>query len=67
MPHSFVSLRCSLSRQMRGSVINHMNGRSGKIGGSRGRKTMMSWMEAPDDVYFVANDATRSVLDLGLI
>jgi hypothetical protein len=52
---------------MRGSVINHMNGRSVKIGGSRGRKTMMSWMEAPDDVYFVANDATRSVIALGFV
>jgi len=48
---------------MRGSVINHMNGRGAvKLSGSRGRKSMMSWMEAPDDVYFVANDATRSVL-----
>ncbi|KAK2150440.1 hypothetical protein LSH36_405g02071 [Paralvinella palmiformis] len=47
---------------MRGSVINHMNGRGAvKLSGSRGRKSMMSWMEAPDDVYFVANDATRKL------
>lgn len=47
---------------MRGSVINNLNGRGGvKLSGSRARKTMMSWMEAPDDVYFVANDSTRKL------
>lgn len=26
-----------------------------------GRKQMISWVDAPDDVYFVATEATRSV------
>lgn len=50
----------------RSSVINHMsNGRSGIPGirtpGSNMRKMILNWMDAPDDVYFVATDATRSV------
>jgi hypothetical protein len=36
----------------RGNVMNHhMNG--------RGRMQMINWIDAPDDVYFVATEATR--------
>lgn len=45
---------------LRGSVINHMNGR-GKALIGRGRKNVSSWMDTPDDVYFVATDATRKL------
>lgn len=53
------------SLQARGSVINHLNGREGSgrtvnLPPARNRKSL-SWMDAPDDVYFVATDATRSV------
>lgn len=47
-------------RQMRDTVINQFNGRSGKTVG-RGRKQVMSWIDAPDDVYFVATDSTRKL------
>lgn len=36
-----------------------MNGRGGKIIIGRGRKNISSWMDTPDDVYFVATEATR--------
>ncbi|VDI23707.1 metastasis-associated protein MTA [Mytilus galloprovincialis] len=39
---------------MRGNVMNHhMNG--------RGRMQMINWIDAPDDVYFVATEATRKI------
>jgi len=47
-------------QMLRGSVINHMNGR-GKALIGRGRKNVSSWMDTPDDVYFVATDATRKL------
>lgn len=38
-----------------------MNGR-GKVMGVRGmRMQMINWLDAPDDVYFVATDATRYI------
>lgn len=42
--------------------MNHnMNGR-GKVMGVRGmRMQMINWLDAPDDVYFVATDATRYI------
>lgn len=42
--------------------MNHnMNGR-GKVMGVRGmRMQMINWLDAPDDVYFVATDATRKL------
>lgn len=42
--------------------MNHnMNGR-GKAMGVRGmRMQMINWLDAPDDVYFVATDATRYI------
>ncbi|XP_067680879.1 metastasis-associated protein MTA3-like isoform X9 [Haliotis asinina] len=50
---------------IRGSVINHStfkNGRS-KTPGVRGgyKMHMISWIDAPDDVYFVATEATRKL------
>lgn len=58
----------------RGSVLNHnMNGR-GKMPVSKGMKMhMINWIDAPDDVYFVATDATRyykfvfSILNLSVL
>lgn len=39
---------------LRGNVMNHhMNG--------RGRMQMINWIDAPDDVYFVATEATRKI------
>lgn len=45
----------SVMRQnMRGNMVNHqMNG--------RGRMQMINWIDAPDDVFFVATDATRKI------
>lgn len=45
--------------QVRETVINHLNGRGGRAPMARNRKGGMSWIDAPDDVYFVATDATR--------
>lgn len=44
----------------RGSVINHLNGRA-KLAtiNKLGRKQVLSWVDAPDDVYFQATDGTR--------
>ena len=44
---------------MRGSTINRLNGRGGKVQLARVRKQNRSWMDTPDDVYFVATEATR--------
>ncbi|XP_021345443.1 metastasis-associated protein MTA3-like isoform X2 [Mizuhopecten yessoensis] len=52
----------AMRSHMRGSVLNHnMNGR-GKMPVSKGmRMHMINWIDAPDDVYFVATDATRKI------
>ncbi|XP_061173834.1 metastasis-associated protein MTA3-like [Saccostrea echinata] len=52
----------SMRSQVRGNLMNHnMNGR-GKAMGVRGmRMQMINWLDAPDDVYFVATDATRKL------
>lgn len=44
----------------RGSVLNHnsVNGRS-RFAGRSTKMHMVSWMDMPDDVYFVATIATR--------
>ncbi|CAM1309963.1 Uncharacterised protein r2_g2017 [Pycnogonum litorale] len=43
-------------------ILNHLNGGRNKVTiGRPGRKQMMSWFDAPDDVYFIANDATRKL------
>ncbi|KAJ8308083.1 hypothetical protein KUTeg_012957 [Tegillarca granosa] len=50
------------SYNMRGNVLNHnMNGR-GRLPISKSmRMHMINWIDAPDDVYFVATDATRKI------
>lgn len=43
------------------TVVNHLNGKT-RIGGSVtriGRKQVISWMDAPDDVYFRSTDGTK--------
>lgn len=52
----------SMRSQVRGNLMNHnVNGR-GKVMGVRGmRMQMINWLDAPDDVYFVATDATRKL------
>jgi metastasis-associated protein MTA len=44
------------------SVINHLNGKA-KIAtmtrSGSGRKQVISWMDAPDDVYFRSTDGTK--------
>ena len=44
----------------RGNVLNHntLNGR-GRFCGPRMKMHMVSWMEMPDDVYFVSTMATK--------
>lgn len=46
------------------SVINHLNGKT-KIAtltrSSSGRKAVISWMDAPDDVYFRSTDGTKKM------
>ena len=47
---------------MRDTVINHLNGgrgMSGRVPVRRGKT--ISWIDAPDDVYFFATDNTRFV------
>lgn len=46
----------------RGALIPSMNGRPKiatitRIGG--GRKQMINWVDAPDDLYFVATDSSK--------
>lgn len=42
------------------TVINHLNGKTRVASMSRtGRKQVISWMDAPDDVYFRSTDATK--------
>ncbi|XP_046402651.1 metastasis-associated protein MTA3 isoform X3 [Ischnura elegans] len=46
------------------SVINHLNGKAkiatmSRMGG--GRKQVISWMDAPDDVYFRATEASKKM------
>lgn len=50
------------SYNMRGNALNHnMNGR-GRLPISKSmRMHMINWIDAPDDVYFVATDATRKI------
>ncbi|XP_075222667.1 metastasis associated 1-like isoform X2 [Lycorma delicatula] len=44
------------------TVINHLNGKARVATLSRtGRKQVISWMDAPDDVYFRSTDATKKV------
>jgi len=39
-----------------------LNGKSKGVGmRSGGRKQVISWMDAPDDVYFRANDTTKKL------
>ncbi len=46
--------------QMRDTVINQLNGgKPGRVPIRRGKT--ISWIDAPDDVYFFATDNTRSV------
>uniref|UniRef100_A0A1B6FNZ1 Metastasis-associated protein MTA3 n=1 Tax=Cuerna arida TaxID=1464854 RepID=A0A1B6FNZ1_9HEMI len=45
------------------TVVNHLNGKT-RVGSSAsriGRKQVISWMDAPDDVYFRSTDATKKV------
>jgi len=46
---------------VRESVINHLNGRGRSAASLRGRKNLLSWVDAPDDVYFFATDVTRKL------
>jgi metastasis-associated protein MTA len=50
------------SPMMSRSVINHLNGKA-KIAtmtrSGSGRKQVISWMDAPDDVYFRSTDGTK--------
>lgn len=41
-------------------VVNHLNGKT-RLGSSAriGRKQVISWMDAPDDVYFRSTDTTK--------
>nr|QVX32612.1 MTA1/2/3 [Platynereis dumerilii] len=48
-------------QMVRETVINHLNGRGGRTPMARSRKGGMSWIDAPDDVYFVATDATKKI------
>ncbi|KAK3093683.1 hypothetical protein FSP39_018875 [Pinctada imbricata] len=52
----------AMRSHVRGNLMNHnMNGR-GRLPGMRGmRMHMINWIDAPDDVYFVATDATRKL------
>lgn len=45
----------------RNALMNPLNGRAKVATITRigGRKQMISWVDAPDDVYFVATDSTR--------
>ncbi|XP_064601539.1 metastasis-associated protein MTA3-like isoform X2 [Liolophura sinensis] len=47
--------------QQRSSVINHMNGRNRGSNPKSLKMQMISWIDAPDDVYFVSTDATRKL------
>lgn len=47
---------------MRGNMVNnHMNGRSRNGPPKSLKMQMISWVDAPDDVYFVSTDATRKL------
>jgi len=52
------------SPMMGRSVINHLNGKA-KIAtmtrSGSGRKQVISWMDAPDDVYFRSTDGTKKM------
>ncbi|XP_023711126.1 metastasis-associated protein MTA3 isoform X5 [Cryptotermes secundus] len=52
----------AFSPMMGRSVINHLNGKA-KIAtmtrSGSGRKQVISWMDAPDDVYFRSTDGTK--------
>ncbi|GBP89377.1 Metastasis-associated protein MTA1 [Eumeta japonica] len=46
-------------------VFTHVNGKPTSLSGRGGRRHVISWMDAPDDLYFRANDAANSTeLDL---
>ena len=50
-----------MSGMARNAMISPINGRPKVATITRvgGRKQMISWVDAPDDVYFVATDTTR--------
>ncbi|XP_023711122.1 metastasis-associated protein MTA3 isoform X1 [Cryptotermes secundus] len=54
----------AFSPMMGRSVINHLNGKA-KIAtmtrSGSGRKQVISWMDAPDDVYFRSTDGTKKM------
>ncbi|XP_037294050.1 metastasis-associated protein MTA3 [Manduca sexta] len=41
-------------------VFTHVNGKPTNISGRGGRRHVISWMDAPDDLYFKATDAAKS-------
>ncbi|XP_064623764.1 metastasis-associated protein MTA3-like isoform X3 [Lineus longissimus] len=45
------------------NLMNHhgMNGRGGKNPTKIGNRKLLSWVDAPDDVYFVSTEATRKL------
>ncbi|KAL3874853.1 hypothetical protein ACJMK2_037813 [Sinanodonta woodiana] len=49
--------------QMRNAMLNHtnMNGRGGKSMAKGMRMHMISWIDAPDDVYFISTEATKKL------
>ncbi|XP_025103893.1 metastasis-associated protein MTA1-like isoform X2 [Pomacea canaliculata] len=54
----------SLKAPVQRGLLNHgsINGRSKGVPGTRGVKMhMISWIDMPDDVYFVATEATRKL------
>ncbi|CAB3248895.1 unnamed protein product [Arctia plantaginis] len=42
-------------------VFTHVNGKPTNISGRGGRRPVISWMDAPDDLYFRANETTKAV------
>nr|CAD7452673.1 unnamed protein product [Timema tahoe] len=54
----------SFSAMLGRPVINHLNGKT-KIAtmtrSGSGRKQVISWMDAPDDVYFRSTDGTKKM------
>lgn len=44
------------------TVLNHMNGNKARMAAVTrigSRKQIISWMDAPDDLYFVSNPETK--------
>lgn len=40
-------------------VFTHVNGKPTNISGRGGRRHVISWMDAPDDLYFRANETAK--------